>query len=209
MPTAVRNNAAAANAPARVVVRRDCAALSAIHVQAAQIRDRLSRFDLADRRTDGRHHRLDLGVRANHERDGVLGELRRGQIQRRTWIAIETSAACTDAVIPTDVLDNAHYFMSAAVELENSTDRVRVGPEPSRESLADNRDQRRALLILHAKLTSASSFTPSARNRPGLTTCSTTDVGALDDMSAAARSRSVTPRRTPGANRTLVMRPTA
>jgi len=44
--------------------------------------------------------------------------------------------------------------MAAAVELENSADAIRVGPEPSGESLADNRDLRRAWLILRTELAS-------------------------------------------------------
>lgn len=88
---------------------------------------------------------MEPGVCANDERDGVLGELGRGHVQERTRIAIETTAAC-GALGPTDVLDNAHDFVAAAVKLQNLPDRVSVVPEPSREALADNRDQRRAWL---------------------------------------------------------------
>ncbi len=99
--------------------------------------------------------------------------------------------------------------MATTLDLENSPDCVGARPEPSRESLADNRDRRRARLICAPNSRPAISFTPSARNKAGLTTCSTAGVGGSDDTRAAARSRSGTPRRTPGANGALVMRPTA
>src|SRR5207244_494416 len=89
----------------------------------------------------------------NHERDSALRKLRRGEIEHRLRLAIEPSAA-RRAVTPTDVANDAHDFMAAAVELENSPDGIRGGPEPSGEAFADNRDERRPVLIRRTELAS-------------------------------------------------------
>ena len=97
-------------------------------VQAAQVGDRLRGVDLADRRTDRRQDRLELGVCANDERDGVLGKLRRRKGRAPRSDRDRDLRRGADAVVATDVADNAHDFMAAAVELENPPDRIRRRP---------------------------------------------------------------------------------
>ena len=98
--------------------------------------------------------------------------------------------------------------MAAAVELENSADGIRLGPEPSRGPSLTIATSGEPGCSCAPNSRPASSLIPSARNRPRLTTCSTADrTAATSRRRPHARARA--PRRTPGAKGTLVMKPTA
>ena len=142
MPTTVRKSHwQPANAPASVVVRRGCAALSAIHSSSGRRSQAIATVEsiLTNHSTDSGQCGLDCRVLTNDERDSALRKLRRGQIEGMGLrFAIETSAA-RGPIAPADVANNPYDFMAAAVELEHSADGIRV--------LAQSRRTRPSLTI--------------------------------------------------------------
>jgi hypothetical protein len=209
MPTAVSNSAATANAPANVVVRRGCATVSAIQSS----RRRRSRIGWAGSmsRTAARiagtivcscasvritRETVSWGNCAEDRYSIALGS--RSRPPPRAPMPSFPRTAPTTPTTSWRRLSNSTTrpiaFASGHNRRAMSSLTIATSGEPGRSCASNSRPAR--------------SGTPSARNRPGLTTCSTAVMGA-SEAPLSARSRSVTPRRTPGANGALVMRPTA